>query len=307
MTVRIVPIVLLSFISMSLLGQNIQVISTRQLTTEQQEPAFFPSYSAYGESIYFTRTGFSGLWSVDISKMQTKEITPSPGAGYEPKALDDGSLVYRQDEYIRGRKYTALYRYTDGTAYPLTEMDRFISPASVLGDRLVYLAGPAVQVFNLLSETFATSASSDRAILNDRLSLKLVTAGSTIDYQPLGAGTYIWAELSPIQDLIVFTKVGEGTFIADFQGKIITKLDLANAPRWSPDGQLITFMRDLDNGSQFTDSELWITNADASQFWQITDTPERIEMYPRWSPLGDRITYHSADGKLFETVLELSK
>ncbi len=80
----------------------------------------------------------------------------------------------------------------------------------------------------------------------------------------------------------------------------------AHASQWSPDGEYLVYMKDMDDGEQFTASEIWVSTADGSQQWMITDTHDKIEMYPQWSPDGNSIVYHSLRGELIETTIQIT-
>ena len=302
---KLTRIVLLCLCVAVLQGREIRVKQTRHLTARLDTQAYFPSYSADGMTIYFTHSGFLGLWALDRAKLSVTELTRDTGAGYEPLALPDGSLIYRHDEFVRGRKYTALYRRLNDNSYVLAEAERFVSPTVYRQDKLIYLADETIRVFDLSSESFETSQTGLTAVLNDRLGLQVLQADQLTALLPRGTGDYIWAQISPQGDRIVFTRVGDGSYVCDLKGAIQTDLGLAHAPRWSPDGNYILYMVDLDDGQQFTASEIWVSTADGSQIWQITNTPDRIELYPRWSPTGDRIVYHTLSGELYETTLEI--
>lgn len=59
------------------------------------------------------------------------------------------------------------------------------------------------------------------------------------------------------------------------------------SPAFSPDGNRITFVSDL-NGAQ----DLYVMNADGSNIVQVTDDPN-FDLWPAWSPDGDRLAFAS--------------
>ena len=286
-------------------ARELVIKDTRLLTRQIEQPCYFPEYTMDGQSILFSGSGYAGLWLMDRSDLKVQQISNSAGAGYTPVSLSDGSIIHRQDQYERGRKLTSLQRYTQGSNYPLTDNIRFLSAVTAHENKLTYLEDQTVSVFNVLSETRESVSDDQIAIFNNRLSLQLLSKGQLQEFQPLGGGTYIWPELSPQQDKVLFSKSGTGTFVSDLDGKILAELGMARAPHWSPDGSLILYMVDIDDGSHYTASEIWVTTADASKTWQITNTPDRIELYPNWSPRGLEIIYHTIEGELFETTLEI--
>ena len=289
-----------------LFAKEIIVEKTNHLYGDLENPGFFPSYTVDGESILFTKSGYLGLWILDRAELTVKQITSATGAGYQPISLSNGSIVFRQDEYKSGRKFTSLHSYLDQELHQLTDQKRFVGTINIDNDHLIYLVDSNVKVFNNSSELFEEEQDGYTAVFNDKLTLKVLKDGIVTPLAPLGEGQYIWAELSPNADNIVFTMPGEGTFVCDLDGKIMADIGYANTPHWSPDGQYLVFMKDIDNGDQFTSSEIWVSTANGSQSWRVTNTPDRIEMYPQWSSDGRQISYHTLQGELFETQIQIT-
>ena len=300
---KIKCLLLLCLIIAALPAKEIVVGETRHLTGEQESASFHPIYSVDGKSIYFTGEAKTGLWSLNRSNFQIAFITDARGAGFHPTSLSDGSVVFRQDEYINGRKYTSLMKADNSGIKRLLSNKRFLATTPYFDDQIITLSEEEIVILDGISESSGSISREITALVNDKLKLKTFRNGVFSDLKPLGDGNYIWGELSPQKDMIVFTLVGQGTYICDLEGKILTSLGEAHVPQWSPDGQLLVFMKDLDDGHQFTESEIWITTTDGSQSWKITDTPDRIELYPRWSPSGEQIAYHSLQGEIFETLI----
>lgn len=292
----------------SLIAQppEITIQETNLLDPGLDQASYFPSYNFDGNLVLFSSAGFAGLWQMNLETGKTIQISPALGAGFHPVSLKNEAFIVREDQYSRGRKVTSLVRYQPLQTTRLIEKGRFLSPGSIQQNHLIFLEASDLRVFDLEAETLASPESGMLAIFNDKLSLKLLRDGSLKDLQPLGEGTYIWAELSPQQDKILFTKVGDATYTCDLDGVILDKIGLARAPHWSPDGRFILYMVDIDDGSRVLESDIWISTADASQSWKVTDTPDRIELYPQWSPSGSQIVYHTVDGRLYTTTLEIS-
>ncbi|HKE13584.1 MAG TPA: DPP IV N-terminal domain-containing protein [Kofleriaceae bacterium] len=78
-------------------------------------------------------------------------------------------------------------------------------------------------------------------------------------------------------------------YLSDADGQNQTNLSQSTstdrAPRWSPDGARIAFVRD---------SGVWTMNADGSDPLQLTDGPNDDD--PQWSPDGDRVAFVRNDG-----------
>jgi hypothetical protein len=73
--------------------------------------------------------------------------------------------------------------------------------------------------------------------------------------------------------------------------------DMAN---WSPDAARFVFILDDLNPSE---NHVWVMQADGSGATRITDTPNRNEAYPVWSPQGDKIAFDASDANADQIYL----
>jgi len=288
-----------------LLAKDIIIDETHVLIDDINTPFYFPVYTIDGESILMTQNAYAGLWVMDRTSEELEQITNSQGAGFQPRSLTDGSIIYRQDEYEKGRKFTSLYKVDAAGKHLIAEGSRFVSPANMVDDKLVYLNDESLTILNGISGQSERNLADYTTVLNDRLTLKLYDNGVQSIIAPQGEGNYIWSAISPDYDKLVYTKTGQGTFVCDLDGKVISDLGYAHAPQWSPDGEYLVYMKDRDDGNQYTESEIWIVSYDGENAWRITETPDTIEMYPQWSPDGKRVIYHSLRGEIIETSFEI--
>ena len=56
-------------------------------------------------------------------------------------------------------------------------------------------------------------------------------------------------------------------------------------PRWSPNGNDLAFLRDVND----EDNDVYVVHADGTELRRITDTPERVEFWPSWTPDGTEV------------------
>ncbi len=292
-------------------GQQINVPETVAITAGNRDFTS-PQFSPDGSKILFTQSGFRGLWLYDLSDKSSTQLNDHIGAGYEPVFTKDSRrIIFRVDEYIKMRKYSALAIQTIGgkKIEYLSEKMRYLSPALGLSDnRVAAIADKEARTFSIDKKESALAASIQEPItyIEDQ-KIALVKDGKKAILAPFGEGNYIRPSLSPDKTGLLFTFVGRGTFISDLSGNINAELGIARSPKWSPDGKWVVYMLDEDDGHVITASDIWVVTADVKTRIQLTKTNEIKEMYPDWSTLMDKIAFNTVDGKIGYLTIEISE
>ena len=91
-------------------------------------------------------------------------------------------------------------------------------------------------------------------------------------------------------------------FLIDFDGKRPRRLtqhaQYDAVPAWSPDGQKITFMS-FRNEHEFQGwgitGDIWVMNVDGTSPINLTQSPDRVDRSPSWSPDGKQIVFGSTE------------
>jgi Tol biopolymer transport system component len=281
-----------------------QTVELRNATRlETNERLYYPVFAPSGERLAATTDNYRGLWLVEIADGSTRAITDAPGAGYYPAFSADGEeLYYRRDKFESGRRLTAVEatNLKTGVEATLVPFSRDVdSPTRVSEDRLALAVGGALRAFSADGEARALPGVDRPYATIENQKIALYVGGEKRILAPRGDGNYIWPSVSPDGDRVLFTFAGEGTYVCDLDGEILASIGYANAPKWSPDGKRIVYMVDEDDGRQFIDSEIYVSDADGANRRPLTATPDRIEMYPDWSPKGDRLAFCDDQGNLF--------
>ncbi len=293
-------IFLLWFLTAAVLtAGNIRVLQDRKLTDLSQGKFFFPKFSPAGEAVFFTSENYNGLWKLSLESGSLEQISSKPGIGYKFQFTADGNkLIYRTTNFKNKRKFHSLFEYDliNKKENVLEESVRNLSPPQINMDgNVFYIAQGMMKTAS--AKLLKTNNQSVSVFIEDR-NLFLSINGERKKLNPLGKGIYLWPSLSPAGDKILFTAGGKGTFICDLNGNILVELGYANYPKWSPDGKWILFMKDKDDGYNYTASDLYVKSEDGKTEVQLTDTANEIEMYGEWSPDGTEIVYHTNNGEI---------
>ncbi len=304
-------ILILTLFSLSF-AQNVKVESINEIQTGD-EHFYFAKFNPNGEEIVFSKDGYKGLYSYNIEKKSITKLNDYDGAGYEPTFSKDGETVFfRTDNFVGGRRFSTLISQNiekKSEQIILKNQRNLLPPKLSQNEKINFMLNDDLKSVqqNSLKKGLAISNSNDIFVHIYNTKISLTQNGKTQILDPIGNGNYIWPQLSPDGKKILFTDVNSGTYISNLNGDILVKLGKANSPKWSPDGNWISYMIDKDDGHRITDSEIFIVSSDGKNKFQLTNTNNQIEMYPSWSPDSQKLVYHNALGNIFIMNLKITK
>ncbi len=298
----LIPLILFA---VSIPAQNVKVISVKKLDLKGKY--YFPEFSTDDSKLLITSENFKGIYLLNLKNNKLKTISNENGAGYKPEFTDAGrSIIYRTSYYKGIKKYHNVYRFD----VEKNKSEILLSNARNITYPIKFSNGD-VSVLNV--STFSKVVKGNKintiskAVFVANNKINYFNGVQTLTFQPFGKGIYVWASLSPDGNRILFTFGNKGTFLMDTDGNILKKIDFAHAPVFSPDGKWIAFMRDEDNGYDFTASDIFVVSLKSGKIFKITNTTDRIEMYPRWSNDGKKLTFHDTQGEIFVAELILTE
>ena len=113
-------------------------------------------------------------------------------------------------------------------------------------------------------------------------------------------GTYYSPVLSPDNSKVLIHGNGMEIYYTDGSG-LYASLGRGLCKSWSPNGKYILYFISEDFGNDYiVESDLYISTIKGDKKWKLTDTKDKIEKWPNWSPNGDKITYYDAkSGKVY--------
>ena len=287
------------------MAQPVTVKSIEPITQLQQGEFFHPVVGPGGQ-ILFTGAAYTGLYMLDKQGKITT-LSQQTGSGYEPLFSADGNYVYfRPYEYDGLRKLSSLVKrsLTGNEETILIENERdFTSPRKLANGNIAVSRNNELQI---VDESLAdiNNKSPQKSVFIEKGRIALYVNGQKNILSPVGDGFYLWPSLSPDGSKLLFTKVGQGTFISTLSGDIISELGYANAPQWSPDGNWVVFMRDIDDGHRLIDSDIFISSADGTSTFPLTETSDLKEVYPSWV-VPTEIVFGSDSGIIYKALLEI--
>ncbi|MEN8194314.1 MAG: hypothetical protein ABFS12_15950 [Bacteroidota bacterium] len=301
-------ILILFLVGGVIFGQNVQVTSNQPITNINQGKFFYPQVSPSGEHILLTSENHDGIWMYNTINGKIDKIVDASGAGYEPMISTDGEeIVYRESEYINNRKYSSLHKYnikTQSTELIEQRARNVSTPLEKTSNTITYVVEKELIEKNV-SKNLQKNENSQTLVTIENSDLVIYSKGERKVYTPLGKGNYLWPSISPDGTKLLFTFAGKGSFVADFEGNIITELSNAHYPNWSNDSKWIVYMKDFDDGYVITSSEIHVVSVDGTIDVKLTETENIHEMYPSWSPVANEIVYNTTDGIIYKLKLKI--
>ena len=104
--------------------------------------------------------------------------------------------------------------------------------------------------------------------------------------------------------LITFEVYGNNTMIIKNSDTVIDDIGNGNAPKVSPDGNVVIFMVLEDDGYQITSGDIYLWDSKTGNIDPVANDPEKIEMNPIWISDHSFFYIDLNDGSVNEILLE---
>ncbi len=272
-----------------------------------------PMFSFDGNKIAYTKAGYQGIWIYDLATKSLKQITDEPAAGFGYQwSSDSKSILSRVAKFEDTKRFNAVKVFDVESNQSLqltnykTEMP-YLPIWSNQDTKVILPSKNGVEVFNSgkLQKSSSINPEIDAyTIYNKIVSRDAVTQNEKI-LETNFSGEILNLVASPDRKKVAFEVLGGNLYSMNIDGTNITDLGKGNRPRWSSDSKKIVYMIAEDNGQDFTDSDIYSINADGTQKKNLTNTIDKIEMDPCFSPDGKAIVFDVYnDGSIYLMNIE---
>lgn len=274
-----------------------------------------PVFSPVGDQIAAAGPRYQGIYLIDLSvpeERRLRRLTDTPGSGYRFSWSPDGkAIATRSTRYVNRRRvnYIEVYDVATGRSFPLTEGRSFmpVLPEWSTDGRAIVLPMPdQIQILERpaeisVGEMRVAAQAEPAAVALVRDEFRAVnSAGQEVErFRPV-PGRYLNAVRSPDGSRIAFEVVGGNLYVVGADGSGLVDLGRGERPRWSPDSDWLVYMITEDDGHQILASDIYAVRSDGSGKVNLTNSPDRIEMNPSWSPDGTKIAFDDhVDGGIY--------
>lgn len=260
-------------ISMLASAQLLEIVSTQQLKTPQNEEMKVAGFSPKGDYVLLTNDVNKGLMHYDLATDNVTTITEADGAGWAVKISLDGTNIVYRERYMTADKL----------------MKHNILEYNLIAKKKAMIAKEQRNLNKLVATNNGVS-------INEDLHMVLIKDGKSTILTPNGANeAYNWASLSPDGQKILYYVSGKGCYTCDLNGRDIHYIALdCRAPQWYNDN-IIIGMHDEDNGKWITASAIVAYSLQGEK--QILVNKETMAIYPYAAD--GKIAFSTAAGKVY--------
>jgi hypothetical protein len=249
--------------------------------------------NSFHSAIYIDRDG------------ELRELVRGPGIGYGLTVSPDGSLLglKRIDEH--GLQAPIVLDPASGSLRQLHEPVERAGQVSfsadgrmayTIGTELLITNGIAVQRYDLGYYVNQAPISPDGSAVayndeEDQIHIRTLPGGQDVT-ATAGPRGYHSPQWSPDGRKLLISALGGQLLVYDLATRKSYALGAGKQPSWSPDSRTIVFERDVIEGTRLIGADLFVVGYAGGIAVPLTNTSDRIEMGPSFTPDGG-IVYHT--------------
>jgi Tol biopolymer transport system component len=272
-----------------------------KLVENIDEDYMAPVWSPDGSMIAFTAAKYNGIWIISLKNKNIKQVTDETAAGFGFKWSEDSkAILTRVSKYEGIRRYNAvkIFNIETGQSDLLTDY-RTMMPglpefASANGKVFIY-GRNKLEIFNsgLKAGSINKSNNSQKIVYirDNKIAVQNLTTNRLQIFEPVKGERVLNLQVSPDGSKAAFEIIGSDMYVMNIDGTGLTDLGKGYRPKWSPDNQHIVYMITEDDGYQILSSDIYTIKIDGTEKNNITNTNDKLEMNPDWSPDGKSIAF----------------
>jgi Tol biopolymer transport system component len=271
-----------------------------------------PTFSPNGQNIAFTKEGYKGLWIYDLTSKSVKQITNEQAAGFGYKwSSDSKAILTRVAKYEELKRLNAVKVFDIETnqSQQLTDYKvrmPYLPEWSEQDTKVILPSKEGTEIFSIgkLNKPI-TKPEIDAYSMYDKIITRDVSTNEEKIIEPFSEAQILNLVTSPDRSKIVFEVMGGNLYSMNIDGSNLIDLGKGHRPRWASDSKKIVYMITQDDGNDFTASDIYSINSDGTQKNNLTNTTDKIEMNPCFSPDGKTIVFDVYnDGSIYLMNIE---
>lgn len=281
---------------------------------------FHPSWSPDGKYIAMTSDNYRGIWVMDAKAYNISPICDEERVGYGFQWSEDSKeIACRVTKTGKHRRLTAIKIFDIGSGISRLVTDyrqRIGLPFWADSDlRVCFTSDDKFEVVS--SERKVRPASSKNGAVNKSEIVlfqsygRIIIANLDLTHKSIivdPRGRFLNPVLSPNKEKIAFEMTDGRIYVMNTDGTDIFDLGSGSYPRWSPNSEYIVYFVSEDDGQRVLASDIFLTDIRGQQRLKVTNTQDRIEMHPDWSPDGHYLVYDEYEtGVIYQIKLGMEK
>ena len=283
-------------------AQQFEVVSLQQVKMGERDVAFHPRFMPDGKTLMVCDENYDGLGLVNMESQSYIHLTNMRGAGYKAVISEDGNTIVTREINVN-EQTTTLYKL-DLESMELhtimNDIDHVNNLDFVNGELSVPQRGTTTRRrLNAANLTYAPVK--DVYVTEEDLKLVVYVSGVRNVIDPLSTedydAPYCWSSVSPNREKLLFVS-GNDAYVSNIDGTDLVCLGMVHAPVWRGNDYVVG-MEDYDDGHVFLGSDIVIMKADGTGKQKLTTNSSELNMYPSVSADGNKIAYHTGEGKIY--------